>query len=723
AADADADAASGGETGPGTESTSNAAADADAETVSGMESTSDAAAGIGAEAGTELPIDGSAQIQEEIQPAEYACDDGNGLAVMAVPQDPASIPEGAEFHADRITQESDPDRYAQLQQLLEAEGGFVNSTDFRAYDIYFLVNDQRVEPDGSTVDVTIVDTTDAAIAPEDAQVFHVLNEDTDPALQKLEAEPLADSSASVESADSLDTADAEQSITFTTESFSAYLVTGDTMSSNLSYLTYPETAPEYTSTQYYDASRPLDIAGNFHIVAFDSATMTAHTNGNLLANTVSAGANFGTSDKAGVPITDELSYIQKYIQVNSGSGSSASHVLALGDQEHGNIVSLTDGGSSFTIKNTFSAYPYDAKLDTPHNIWQDSDTSANPFIDLSEVKAQMEELSASLAEAAGQNISADLFNTGTQTKSGLTLTDPNGLGIYNTTANDLQSYGYCNIFGLTFNNDYTALTGGTVIVNVDCSEWNKSNAFTMPECKIYSPLIDDPYADPSKTVLPFEQVANFTNGRVLWNFVNSDGMTIYTKLTYASILAPGANVVVTQNLNGTIICDNLTNNSAETHRDDFIGELPQPPFSYTVSKVWKDINGNVLTDTDLTGLSVTVELRDGSGALVGTETLSSANNWTYTWSDLDRSKTYTAVETVVYLDGDTSNNRMDQYTSTSSDSDGGCTITNSPKTLPFELPDTGGPGTYLYTAAGLSLLVPSCLLLFGRWNRHRRDDS
>ncbi|MGN0364305.1 MAG: hypothetical protein ACI4ET_15875, partial [Bilifractor sp.] len=46
----------------------------------------------------------------------------------------------------------------------------------------------------------------------------------------------------------------------------------------------------------YLSDRALGIAGNFHIVAFNKATLNAHTNGNILANTLAAGSNFGTNN-------------------------------------------------------------------------------------------------------------------------------------------------------------------------------------------------------------------------------------------------------------------------------------------------------------------------------------------------------------------------------------------------------------------------------------------
>lgn len=638
--------------------------------------------GAEAEKNTDLGIllDSLIKPPEIIQPSEYTYDNGNGLTVTAVLQDPASIPMDAEFHAGRITQESAPDRYAQLQQLLVEEGGLVSSTGFSAYEIYFLLDGLKVEPYGSEVGVTIVDTTDSAVAPEEAQVFHVLNENADPSLQKLSVENAAYSSA--------DMSNADQGITFTTDSFSTFAVAPTLpVSSTLTYKQVPSDAPVFTNSEY-DVGRPLGIAGHFSLVAFDTLYISADCNGNILAQTLSKVGDFGTN---GLSPLSEVSYVQNYSAMNA-NGPRDNELLVLGSD---NAIDTTDGGSHFTVKGH--------KLSNATALWQDYDTSSTPFIDLQAVKSEAEGLSYSLSAIPDQNISVSLVNSGDQTKSGVTLTDPDGVGVYNTTANALSAYDYCNVRGLTFNG--SALSDGTVIINVDCTGWD-SRTFDMPECKIYSE---------SEEALKFKEVTTFTNGRVLWNFTNCDGVTISTRLEYCSILAPGANIIVNHNINGTVIGNNVTI-KAQNHRDDFVGKIPKS-YAYTVNKVWKDLNGNVLTTADLTDWSVEVELRDQDDNLVEKQILSNSNNWRYTWSNLDQNKTYTAVEIGVYRNGD-STNLIGQFTPISVDSDGSCTITNS-QTNSYELPDTGGSGTYLYNATGLSFLILSSILLWKKKKKRR----
>ncbi len=125
----------------------------------------------------------------------------------------------------------------------------------------------------------------------------------------------------------------------------------------------------------------------------------------------------------------------------------------------------------------------------------------------------------------------------------------------------------------------------------------------------------------------------------------------------------------------------------------------------------------MLTNADLTDWSVEVELRDQNGNLVDKQILSNSNNWRYTWSNLDQNKTYTAVEIGVYQNGNPTN-LIGQFTPISVDSGGNCTITNS-QTNSYELPDTGGSGTYLYTATGLSFLILSSILLWKKKKKRR----
>ena len=99
------------------------------------------------------------------------------------------------------------------------------------------------------------------------------------------------------------------------------------------------------------------------------------------------------------------------------------------------------------------------------------------------------------------------------------------------------------------------------------------------------------------TAVSFSEVTNFVNGRILWNLVNCTA-NVTTRLLYASLLAPDASVTLGQNMNGTVIANNVTV-TAESHRDDFIGETSNG-VTVTGTKVWTDYATGSPANTSVT---------------------------------------------------------------------------------------------------------------------------
>ncbi|PKM73133.1 MAG: hypothetical protein CVU91_06085 [Firmicutes bacterium HGW-Firmicutes-16] len=386
---------------------------------------------------------------------EYAED---GLTVTAVLSDPAAVPDEAELFVTRITEEINPERYAQLALLLANNDGGGEAAKFLAYDISFMLDGAEIEPVVGTVSVTIRDTVESAVtaeAAEDIQVYHVLNEDSD--VPELRSVPVAV------------TAEAdEQEISFTAESFSAYVVTlpsGDTYTmpdgtkmviqygSSLKYklISIKNDFLDYAGT-YYNPNSPLGIAGSFHIVAFSTATLSSHTNGNVLANTLIANVNFGTSG-----LQNELSYAKERSTIHATSASSTNHVLALGS---GNAVRLTNNNNSFSINGT--------KLDSPNNVWQDANSASRPFIDLNEVKSQIGAVSAAMASISS-NVNVVSHLNSAQSCNGsyveLNEDEPDGVGIFNISASNLSSYSHFGTKGLQAGHSGTVDANGFKITS------------------------------------------------------------------------------------------------------------------------------------------------------------------------------------------------------------------------------------------------------------------
>jgi len=628
-------------------------------------------------AGEESPAPEGAESTLEPSPTPSAPPlyeyENDGLYVSGSPATLDALPEDAALTAERITSENNPERYAKYVEMLQQIYGTELTIAFYAYDISFHAAGQEVEPVGDVVNVTI---RDAAFAQsvEAPLVYHVVNEQSaDPALQEIPAE--------------VTTGEGEDQIVFSADSFSVFIVlaNGTTLTfadnSGLTYKVIATAADQFTNTSYYNSSRALGIAGNFHIVAFDTATLSAHTNGNVLANKVSANSNFGTNG-----LLNELSYIQGYTKVNGVSATSNTHVLVLGD---GNAITAMDNGNAFGINGT--------KLDRPKNLWQDQSTASLPFIDLAAVKASSKSRSSSLAGNSNAYITPHLSTTaGSCTESYLTLSNVDKVGFYNISASALSGYTYFGVQG------FQSGHSGTVIINVDCSGY--SGTLALPECRMY-------YGNgASATTVNFAEVTSFTNGRILWNLVNCTA-NVTTRLLYASLLAPDASVTLGQNMNGTVIANNVTV-TAESHRDDFIGGTSNG-VTVTGTKVWSDYVTGSPANT-----SVTLQLyRSTDGGATRTAygtavTLNATTGWSYNWTELPTGSLYTIVETTV-MKGST--NVTASYAATYSTQTGVAsgTITVSNQYL-YTLPETGGAGVLGFYLSGGGLLLLALIAVLRR---------
>jgi hypothetical protein len=612
---------------------------------------------------------------------EYDCD---GLYVSGSPANSEVLPEGAVLSAMRITSENSPERYAKYAEMLQALYNTDFPIAFNAYDISFHADGHEVEPVGDVVNVTIRDAsfTQAVEAP---LVYHVVDEQGgQPALEAIPATE--------------DTSTGEEQVAFSADSFSVFIVlaNGTTITladgSGLTYKVIATAADTFTNTSYYNSAQKLGIAGNFHIVAFNTATLGAHTNGNVLAKYVSANSNFGTNGLA-----NELSYIQNYTQVNGVSASNNAHVLVLGNtHDTTNVITAVDNGNAFAISGT--------KLDRPKNLWQDQATATTPFIDLVAVKASSKSLASSLAGKAAAYTESHLSTTGGSCDlSYINLTNPDKVGFYNITASALSGYSYFGVKG------FQSGHSGTVIINVDCT--GVSSAITLPECRMY---VDG-------TAQNLTEVTSFVNGRILWNLYNCTA-SVTTRLMYGSVLAPDASVTVGQNLNGTVIGNNVTI-SAESHRDDFIGDV-QNGVTVTGTKVWTDYGAGAPANT-----SVTFQLyRSTDGGVTKTAygtpvTLNSTTGWSYNWLELPTGSLYTIVETTV-MRGST--NVTASYNATYSTQTGVASgsITVSNQYL-YALPETGGAGETHYYTLGICLvsLAGALMLLYRAGTAQRRAHS
>ncbi|MFT3985934.1 MAG: choice-of-anchor A family protein, partial [Lachnospiraceae bacterium] len=463
-------------------------------------------------------------------------------------QNPEDLPDKAELSASEIKEGTA--KYEEIaQRILEqkkAEKGAFLSLGQAIYDIHFILDGEEIEPKNE-VKVEMVYKSpaleEASANPEneEASVYHVKEDDAGN-LEAIE-EVTQDISKSAEGGIS--------EAVFTVSDFSSFSATLDANGKwTNGRLTYElnRTANGFTGTKYYHSDRALGIAGNFHIVAFDTATLKTHTNGNVLTKNLIANSNFGTNN-----LPDEISYVQNsYTGVQESSASKEAHTLALGSNF---TVGLFDNNNYFSVNGT--------KVARPLNIIQDSDTSANPFIDIDAVKSSVSSISNGLAGVANTGVTASLTD---QNDRSLTLNTPSGAGYYNMTASELNGYS-SNKFDLK---GFESGKSGSIIINVNCSG---ASVVNMPQsANIY---VDGKMVSAS-------EITEWSAGKVIWNFYNCSGTTINATSVFGAIVAVGATLNVNKG-NGTFIADKVTV-TGETHRTDFTGITTPTSANMTVSK-------------------------------------------------------------------------------------------------------------------------------------------
>lgn len=599
----------------------------------------------------------------------------NGLGVEANLSDAGAVADGAELVASQITKDGDFWSYLSVFLKLYLNGYIQGDETFYAYDIHFELDGQEIEPTAGTVSVSVSDSNIGSDSPGTIQTFEALHIDDADHIEELSVDQ--------------PTLSDEDQIGFSVDSFSTFIVLP--VGSRLTFDLVTQESDTFTHTSYYNSTRPLGMAGNFHIVAFNAAYLNAHTNGNVLTKTLYAYSNFGTNN-----LPAEVSYIQNYAAVNPTSASSTSHLLALGST---NTITLMDNGNAFGINGT--------KLDKPYNILQDDNTSELPFVNINLVEAEFRSILLSYsALTTNQNITSHLSTTGGScSASYITLNSSSAVGVYNITAAQLNQYQYFGVTGFVEGGE------GTVIINVDCSGYTGIVHLPNSEMQV------------GTTWLNFQERTTFVYGKIMWNF-NNCNTTIETGRVYGTIIAPDATIKAYQNVNGTIVGKNVYI-YAESHRDDFVGKLTD---NMTVNKIWLDEHGAALPTADVANYSVSVQLywSNNNGTTWHTNNadvyvLNAANKWTYTWANT-HSYLWKVVE--VAMTDSSGNDISGNFTASYSSNNGTITkgIIFTYNTVTYVLPETGGVTAKPFTIAGIIIMV-TALYIFLKFKRRRKGQK
>ncbi|ETY73209.1 cell surface protein [Lactiplantibacillus fabifermentans T30PCM01] len=302
---------------------------------------------------------------------------------------------------------------------------------------------------------------------------------------------------------------------------------------------------------YPDLHNLLGVSSQFHIFARE-AELNAHTNGNIAVGNLSGNVNFGTNIIEEL-LDKDISYIQNINNIASSSFVSA------GDTRVNKVIF----GQNVEIDVSNPNRPMVNGTYIDHllasEVYQDKD--GNVYIDFDKEFAKLEKLSASLSEETPKaTYSASDFsdmNNRVIDVSDL-KPDENGNIVINLSSDVLTSGTPLTISGVSADKD-----GNTIIINVDTA--GAENYSVTSQIKVV-------YED--GTDRDNQETEDFGDNHLLWNFYDSTasdklatGTISIDRPFQGSVLAPAAEVIANQNLDGNIIADKVVVN-AETHRWD-----------------------------------------------------------------------------------------------------------------------------------------------------------
>lgn len=382
----------------------------------------------------------------------------------------------------------------------------------------------------------------------------------------------------------------------------------------------------YTSLAepYYYSDRALGIAGNFAIVGFNSIHNNAHTNGNILTNNLYYGSNMGTNG-----IEGEVSYANTVQQAGETYASTDASYFSTGS---GTTVSVMDNGGCFGINGT--------KMSKPKTIYQEQENGP-AFIDVGAVKTQATQINQDLAKL--QTTTGVTGDFSDQNNQSITVTDDSAANVYQLDLSQVKM-GSGLAIGVK---GFTKNSTGCLIINIDMSKASSNTLDNLPQILFYD----------GNTVLNNQERTTWEYGRVLLNFYNNSGSAeaVYNgsfnlnARTIASILAPNAAVSLNQNLDGSVIANDVVI-TAESHRNDFMGTLPLGgTITISGNKTWTGDSTSDRPDS----ITLTVQKKVGNDWVDVTPqptvnwVKDDANNqWSYTIANLPKDGTYRVVETV-----------------------------------------------------------------------------
>lgn len=279
---------------------------------------------------------------------------------------------------------------------------------------------------------------------------------------------------------------------------------------------------------------------------------------------------------------------------------------------------------------------------------------------------------------------------------------------------------------------YYAKNSSNDYINIEIDRYNSKDTTKVNpgELRVNKVWVDSK----GQTVTDATELAKMSEVSVtLTKHVANKGHTVYIAkadgtypIAFATNVNDGAYIYIS---GWQSVYDNWTAAGASLEKVGTVSQTDNTPL-YKYGPITTDVT---LKNDNLSSYYGTFVKQEGgtqpsgtTDTVIGTVTLNSANEWTYLWTNLDRSDgvTYTITETTV--DGYTTTYKIDGSdleagkTFTPSEKGDKVTVTNTAYPE-YDLPMTGGSGTQMYVFTG-SLLIMSALLLSLYKNIKRRDE-
>jgi choice-of-anchor A domain-containing protein len=436
----------------------------------------------------------------------------------------AKIPTKAEFRARII--EPGTEEYEANKSIVDGSLGEDSFTQVM-FDICFIYKDEEIEPEGP-VEVTFSSNSELE-AGSDVTLVHV-KDDGNVEVNETQIDENNNASA-------------------TTNSFSTWTIQFD--SKKIGKIEMRDALRYDPDFEKYRAhSNNLGLANNFFAVAFGTYNSYSHVYGNICVNQVGDLArNFDTNNPYDVSYFKHLPASMDSFTNLPGSQNAEGAAAVFG---YGAVVTRNSSNINVNGKD----------LNSPKYVFYE-DASDHEFVVFSEMKKELTDEQRRLAlYTTNVNVAHSQQDDETNRKQIISLGENKEYaGVINITSDQLKDYLSSAGRGiwLTGFSD-TKNYKGTLIINVTCKKNETIDLFG--EVKLLN------HSGGHLT----EDKADYYNGKVLWNFVDSDGVKINIRNNFfGCILAPDADVTIeTGTTEGQIFAHDITIKT-EPHKVGFTG--------------------------------------------------------------------------------------------------------------------------------------------------------